>query len=134
MMPFFFAWAIGEGIIVYRWIKAGAPPTPGALLVPSGLYLGLAIIAEADEVRPVATAFAFAVDLAVLLQIVGKEPAQQTNWPPVLISDPAVLLPGGGAATGNTTANTGTSSGASGAAANVSAGITGGVAGLTGGL
>lgn len=79
---FLFAWAIGEGIIVYRWIKSGAPPTPGALLLPSGLFLSLAILAEYQPARATATAFAYAVDLAVLLQVVGKTPKQATGWPP----------------------------------------------------
>lgn len=104
MMPFFFAWAVGEGIIVARWVKAGAPPTPGALLAPAGLFVGLAILAEAPSVRPVATAFAFAVDLAILLKVVGKAPAQVTGWPPALIDNPDVILPGAPTVTtGNTT-------------------------------
>jgi len=109
MIAFFFAWAIGESIIVYRWAKAGAPPTPGALAAPSGLFLGLALIAEAPQARPVAVAFAYCVDLAILLQVVGKAPqAQVTFWPPPLINNPAVLLPGNAPATGNTTTQAGT--------------------------
>ena len=81
-MGLFFAWAIGEGIIVWRWAKAKAPPTPGVLILPTGLYLSLAILAEYRPARGVATAFAYAVDLAILLQVVGKAPAQQTGWPP----------------------------------------------------
>jgi hypothetical protein len=79
---FLFAWAIGEGIIIYRWIKNGAPPAPGALLLPSALFLSLAILAEYEPARTTATAFAYAVDLAVLVQVVGKEPKQATGWPP----------------------------------------------------
>lgn len=106
MMPFFFAWAIGEGIIVTRWVRAKAPPTPGALLAPAGLFVGLAILAESPQVRPVATAFAFMIDLAILVQIVGKSPAVVTGWPPPAIGSPDVILPGSSAATatGNTTA------------------------------
>jgi hypothetical protein len=108
MIPFFYAWAIGESIIIYRWVKAGAPPTPGALAAPAGLFIGLAIIAEAPKARPAAVAFAFAVDLAILLQVVGKAPGQFTGWPPPLINDPAQLLPGGSPSTGNTTTQAGT--------------------------
>ncbi len=92
---FFFAWALGEGIIVYRWMKKGAPPTPGALLLPSGLFLGLAVLAEYQPARAVATAFAYAVDLAVLLQVVGKPPAQVTGWPPPQNIPQDTVLPDG---------------------------------------
>lgn len=92
---FFFAWMIGEGIIIYRWAKKGAPPTPGALLVPSGLFLGLAVLAEYQPARTVATAFAFAVDLAVLLQVVGKAPQQVTGWPPQQNIPQDAVLPNG---------------------------------------
>ena len=94
-MGLFFAWAIGESIIVYRWVKAKAPPAPGALLLPTGLFLGLAILAEYQPARSTATAFAYAVDLAILLQVVGKEPAQATGWPPPKI--PATQIWPGGA-------------------------------------
>ena len=94
---FLFAWAIGEGIIIYRWIKNGAPPAPGALLLPSALFLSLAILAEYEPARTTATAFAYAVDLAVLVQVVGKEPKQATGWPPPKI--PATQIwPGGSSA------------------------------------
>jgi hypothetical protein len=85
MMGFFFAWAVGEGFIVWRWVKNGAPPTPGALLVPSALYLGLAVLAEYAPARGVATAFAWSVDAAVALQVIGKPPGQATGWPPLCI-------------------------------------------------
>lgn len=90
------AWAIGEGIIFWRWGKAGAPPTPGVLAMSSGLFLGLAVLAEYRPARPAVTAFAFAVDLAILLQVVGKGPQAVTGWPPPMIDDPTALLPPGG--------------------------------------
>lgn len=93
-MGFFFAWAVGEGIIVWRWVKAKAPPTPGALLLPSGLYLMLAILAEYQPARGTATAFAWALDIAVLMQVVGKAPAQSTGWPPPQIPG-TQIWPGG---------------------------------------
>jgi hypothetical protein len=91
----FFAWAIGEGIIGYRWAKLKAPPTPGVLLIASGIFLGCAILAEYSPARPLATAFAFTVDLGVLMQVVGKAPTATTGWPPPSINDPSVLLPSG---------------------------------------
>jgi hypothetical protein len=95
---FLFAWAIGEGIVIYRWMKAKAPPTPGALLLPSALFLSLAILAEYQPARTTATAFAYAVDLAVLLQVVGKEPKQKTGWPPPQTIPAGSVLPTGSAA------------------------------------
>lgn len=106
-MGLFFAWATGEGIITYRWVKAKAPPTPGALLLPTALYLSLAVLAEYRPARGVATAFAWAVNLAILLQVVGKVPAQQTGWPPP--ATPATQIWPGGAgaqpAAGSSTAS-----------------------------
>ena len=108
---FVFAWLIGEGIIIYRWIKKGAPPTPGALLLPSGLFLGLAVLAEYQPARATATVFAYAVDLAVLLQVVGKEPAQVTGWPPPQDIPQTVILPGGTPTAGSATAGSAASGG-----------------------
>lgn len=93
-MGLFFAWAVGEGIIAYRWIKAKAPPTPGALLLPTALYLSLAVLAEYRPARGVATAFAWSVNLAILLQVVGKDPKQVTGWPPPKMQ-PTQIWPGG---------------------------------------
>ena len=96
-MGLFFAWSVGEAIITWRWVKAKAPPTPGSLLLPTALYLSLAILAEYQPARTTATVFAWAVDLAILLQVVGKAPAQQTGWPPPKM--PATQIwPGGTAA------------------------------------
>jgi hypothetical protein len=91
----FFAWAAGEGIIFYRWARLGAPPIPGVLAMSSVLFLGLAVIGEYRPARPVVTAFAFAVDLAILLQVVGKAPTGVTGWPPAMITDPGAILPNG---------------------------------------
>jgi hypothetical protein len=104
-MGLFFAWALGEGIIVYRWVKNGAPPTPGALALPAALYLGLAVIGEYAPAKSTVTLFAWAVDLAILLQVVGKSPEQATGWPPPPI--PAgVFLPGGSASSTASNAST----------------------------
>ena len=118
---FLFAWAIGEGIIIYRWVKNGAPPAPGALLLPSALFLSLAILAEYEPARATATAFAYAVDLAVLVQVVGKEPKQATGWPPPKMQ-PTQIWPGGASAPATTTAGTASTpaSTAAGAASNSS--------------
>lgn len=64
------AWLIGEGIIVYRSIgKQHSPPVPGALLATSGLFVLLAVLAEYDRARFLATALAFGVDIAALLNL-----------------------------------------------------------------
>jgi hypothetical protein len=104
------AWLAGEGIITYRWVKAGAPPTPGTLAMASGFFVLLALLGEYPPARTVATLTAVGVDIAALLQVIGKAPAKQaTGWPPPLINDPGTLLPGGGSSSGNTgTSTTGT--------------------------
>jgi len=117
-MGMFFAWAVGEGIICWRWVKAKAPPTPGALLLPTALYLSLAILSEYRPARPVAVAFAWSVNLAILLQVVGKVPAQQTGWPPPLI--PSTQIWPGGSSTG-----TGTGGSSSGTSSSVGSGLSG---------
>jgi hypothetical protein len=66
------AWLIGEGIIVYRSVHANhAPPVPGTLLAPSGLFLLLALLAEYQPARGAATALAFGVDIAAMLNLWG---------------------------------------------------------------
>lgn len=108
----FFAWAVGEGIIGYRWAKLKAPPTPGVLMVASGLFLGCAILAEYGPAKNLATAFAWAVDLGVLMQVVGKAPTATTGWPPPAIDDPSVVLPTGKSpATSTTAASSGSGNG-----------------------
>lgn len=107
MGGFLFAWLVGEGIVVSRWVKQGAPPTPGALLLPSVFYLMLAILAEYEPARFAATALAWGVDIAVLMQVIGKAPSTKTGWPPPMINNPAVILPGGStAAAGTASVNT----------------------------
>jgi hypothetical protein len=95
---FFLAWAAGQGIIFYRWAKLGAPPTPGVLALASGLYVGLAVVGDVYRpARPVVTAFAWAVDAAILMQVLGKAPTGTTGWPPALIDDATVIMPPGAA-------------------------------------
>jgi hypothetical protein len=112
------AWLVGEGIITYRWMKAGAPPTPGTLAAASGFFVLCALLGEYPPARTTATLLAVGVDVAALLQVLGKAPATQaTGWPPPMISDPNVLLPNGAAAaSGSKPAAGGASSGSSGSA------------------
>lgn len=99
MGPFTIAWLVGEGIVVWRWGKAGAPPTPGALALSSGFFALLGVVASiAPASRGAMTALAVGVDVAALLQVLpGSKVHQQTGWPPPLITDPSVLLPTGSA-------------------------------------
>jgi len=95
------AWAVGESVLVYRWAKLGAPPTPGVLALSSAIWLGCAAVATYQPARAAATAFAWAVDLAVLMQVIGKTPDAATGWPPPPIDDPTIILPSGNAPLSN---------------------------------
>jgi hypothetical protein len=90
----FFAWAIGEGILVYRWGRAGAPPTPGVMVQSSAVFAGLAVVAAYQPARLFATAVAFGYDLAILLQVVGNALPESTGWPPAPITNVNVTMPG----------------------------------------
>lgn len=64
------AWLAGQGIIVYRSIKKDhAPPVPGQMLAATGLFALLALLAEYQPARTAATALAFGVDVAVLMEV-----------------------------------------------------------------
>src|SRR5215831_6081933 len=90
------AWLVGESVLIWRWGKAGAPPTPGALALSSALFAGLAVIAQAEQARTFATVVAWGYDLAIVLQIAGQgKVTQKTGWPPPLITDQSVILPTG---------------------------------------
>jgi hypothetical protein len=95
MGGFVLAWFAGESILVWRWAKLKAPPPPGALALSSGLFLALAAAAQYQPARTTITLAAWGLDLAILLQVIGKAPTQVTGWPPNLITDPSVLLPNG---------------------------------------
>lgn len=65
------AWAVGEGIIIYRAIKANhAPPMPGALLAASGLFIMLGLMAEAGpNAARAAAVLGWGFDLAAFLNL-----------------------------------------------------------------
>ena len=65
------AWAVGEGIIIYRAVrKKHAPPMPGQLLASSGLFVMLALLADAGPgARGMAAALAWGFDAAAFLNL-----------------------------------------------------------------
>jgi len=129
MGGFVLAWFAGESILVWRWVKLKAPPPPGALALSSGLFLALAAAAQYQPARTTVTLAAWGLDLAILLQVIGKAPTQVTGWPPNMITDPSVLLPNGQA--GGSTAAAGSGTGGTAAPPSVTGGgngpVTGGV-------
>jgi len=98
MGVFVMAWLVGEGIIIYRSIKVQkAPPGPGQLLLSSGVFVLLALLAEAEQARPLATTLAWGFDIAAFMNIAGLAPkaaeGQAGKWPPDKLSE-EVILPG----------------------------------------
>ena len=85
------AWLAGESMIIWRWAKHKAPPPPGTMLEASVLFVALAVLAEYQPARAAATLFAWGIDLAVLLKLLGKEPGVTTNWPPLCIPDTQLM-------------------------------------------
>jgi hypothetical protein len=65
------AWAVGEGIIIYRAVKANhAPPMPGQLLAASGLFVMLGLLAEAGPgATKAAAVLGWGFDLAAFLNL-----------------------------------------------------------------
>jgi hypothetical protein len=64
------AWGLGMGIIVYRAaVKEHRPPVPGQMLAATGLFAAMAALAEYQPAATAATAFAFGVDIAVLMKV-----------------------------------------------------------------
>lgn len=84
---FLAAFLFGEGTVFYRWYKLKAPPTPGALLWPSVIFVGLAVLADYPPARGLAAATAVGVDIAVLMNVLGKAPSGTTGWPPPVMDN-----------------------------------------------
>jgi hypothetical protein len=67
------AWLVGEGIIFWRSWKANqAFPVPGQLLTASFIFAMLALLAESDAARPLATTMAWGFDVAALLNVLPQ--------------------------------------------------------------
>jgi|SRR5882672_1937181 len=110
MGPFILAWLVGEGIIVFRTMRDGkkatghyVPPGPGQLVWSSGLFVMLAVLAQSQNARPLATTLAVGFDIAAFLNLynVGAAPLK-VKWPPSLLPDtviyPGTTAPGSGLA------------------------------------
>lgn len=86
MGPFVMAWLVGEGIIIYRSVKVQkAPPGPGMLLVASGVFVLLGLLAESQSARPLAVTLAWGFDIAAFMNLFGTggpKEASGGSWPP----------------------------------------------------
>ncbi len=87
MGPLIAAWLVGEGIIIYRSVrKQKAPPGPGQLLLSSGVFVMLALLAESSRARPLAITLAWGFDIAAYMNLVGTklggEAKATAKWPP----------------------------------------------------
>jgi hypothetical protein len=93
------AWLVGEGIIIYRSVKRDkAPPGPGQLLLSSGVFVMLALLAEAPKARPLAITLAWGFNIAAFMNLFGAGGPVAGNggqWPPSTADD-TVIIPGSG--------------------------------------
>lgn len=117
MGPFILAWLVGEGIIVYRtWRQmpgagptghdiwnpgAGEgpakykfiPPSPGQLAVASGVFIMLALLAEAPKARPLAIWLAWGFDIAAYMRLFDRAipDPKRGPWPPPTAPDTVII-------------------------------------------
>ena len=95
MGPFVAAWLVGEGIITWRAVKSSkAPPSPGQLLVSSGLFVMLALLAESQKARTLAVTLAWGFDIAAFMNLYKVSANTGGTWPPALAPD-TVIIPVG---------------------------------------
>jgi len=105
MEAFITAWLVGEGIIIYRSVKTlKAPPGPGQLLLSSGVFVLLGLMASSPKARPLATTLAWGFDIAAFMNLwgTGKPKPGGSSWPPPQLPD-TVILPGGKPGTSSST-------------------------------
>lgn len=121
MGPFIAAWLVGEGIIVYRSIRGQRhlgpggriinnpyPPGPGQLLLSSGVFVMLALLAEAQSARKLAVTLAWGFDLAALMNLWGTggpkpKTAETAVWPPSPAPSTVVIPTSGTPSAGSVT-------------------------------
>lgn len=100
MGSFVAAWLVGVGIISYRSVKADhAPPLPGQLIISSGVFVLLGLLAEAEKARFLAQALAWGFDIAAFINLGNLAPKTPANvntvpWPPAT-ADNTVIFPSG---------------------------------------
>lgn len=97
MGPFVMAWLVGEGILIYRQVKVNkAPPGPGQLLISSGVFVALGLLAESPSARPLAVALAWGFDIAAFMNLfsVALPKDGGGSWPPPIMPN-TMLKPDG---------------------------------------
>lgn len=102
MGGFIAAWLVGEGILIYRSIKINrVPPGPGQLLISSGVFVLLGLLAESREARTLAVTLAWGFDIAAFMNIAGTgiKASPNKNWPPQQASTTVVFPDGHGQTT-----------------------------------
>lgn len=88
------AWLVGEGIITYRTVKKfHAPPNPGQLVYTSGVFVLLALLAQSERARSLATLTAWGFDIAAFLNLYKPvtEPTPKVSWPPPELPDTVIF-------------------------------------------
>lgn len=90
------AWLVGEGIIVYRSVRAKRPPMPAALAASSGLFVILALLAEAAPTLAAMLAWGF--DLAAFMDLFSRNPPKILGTLIPQASGGGNTAPGGGGA------------------------------------
>jgi hypothetical protein len=64
------AWLVGEGILVYRsYHNHHRPPMPGQLLLASGVFAGLGLMAQSEKLSSLAATLAVGFDIAAFMNI-----------------------------------------------------------------
>jgi hypothetical protein len=103
MGGFVAAWLVGEGILIYRSFKVNkVPPGPGQLLLSSGVFVLLGLLAESKQARPLAVTLAWGFDIAAFMNVasVGAIKANPSkNWPPQQASTSTIFPDGKGQST-----------------------------------
>lgn len=103
MGAFAAAWIVGQGIIAFRSVRnQGGPPWPGQMMMASGMYAVLALVATGGQgAQRLATLVAWGVNIAAFIQLFPLATPSQASkgwWAKVTAqcTSPAVILPGAG--------------------------------------
>ena len=74
------AWLTGNAILFWRsWKQDQRLPIPGQLIAANFVFIALALLAEAERARFLATALAWGFDVAALLNVLPQIATGQTN-------------------------------------------------------